>query len=110
MKDERKAQRSQRQNEHGARRGQGRLNNKKGGKEESERGRSGRSFSEKTWGEQGKYFSAPPERTRAKEEEVGGDVQKKHGAKKRNILAQARKKGRRRKREKRKAQIENGDE
>ena len=53
---------------------------KKRGKEGGERGRSGQSYSERTWGEQG------------------------------NILAQAQKKGRRMEREKRKAQIENGDE
>ena len=45
-----------------------------------------------------------------KEEEAGRAVQKERGANKRNILAQARKKGRRMEREKRKAQIENGDE
>lgn len=46
----------------------------------------------------------------AKEEEAGGAVQKEHGANKRNILAHPRKKGRRRKREKRRTQIENGGE
>ena len=45
-----------------------------------------------------------------KEEEGGGAVQKEHGANRGNILAQARKKGRRMEREKRRAQIENRDE
>ena len=46
----------------------------------------------------------------AEEKEAGGAIQKECGANKGNILAQARKKGRRMEREKRRAQIENGDE
>jgi len=46
----------------------------------------------------------------AKEKKAGGAVQKECGANRGNILVQAQKKGRRREREKRKAQIENGDE
>ena len=83
MKDERKAQRSQRQNEHGARRGQGRLNNKKGGKEESERGRSGRSFSEKTWGEQGKYVSVTPKERQTNEKRKAQSANREQGRTKR---------------------------
>ena len=45
-----------------------------------------------------------------REEEAGGAVQKEYRANKGNMLVQAQKKGRRMEREKRRAQIENGDE
>ena len=50
------------------------------------------------------------EKKGTKEEKAGGAVQKERGANKGTILVQARKKDKRMEREKRRAQIENGDE
>ncbi len=68
MKNERKAQRSQRQGRHVARRVQGNQNGKQRGEKGGERGGSGRSYSKRMWGEQGEYFSVTP-----KERQTNGE-------------------------------------
>jgi len=85
LKNERKAQRSQRQDEHEARRGQGRLNDKEGGKEGGGRGRSGRSYSKRTWGEQGEYFSVSPKERQTNGERTAQSANREWGRIKRDM-------------------------
>jgi len=68
LKNERKAQRSQRQGRHVARRVQGNQNGKQRGEKEGERGGSRQSCLERTWGEQAEYFSASPKERQTKGE------------------------------------------
>ena len=71
MKNERKAQRSQRQNEHGARRGQGWKNDKE---------------KEKRRGANKRNILVQVRKKEAKEEEAGRAIQKERGANKGNML------------------------